>query len=61
VKAVSVDNPPGDVTVLDVTLGGIGGLDSLLCARAFASGGTPCKLAVVLHIKIEFNILNNRG
>jgi len=33
VEAVSVDNPPGDITVFDETLGGIGGLDPLLHTR----------------------------
>jgi hypothetical protein len=36
VKAVGVNNPPRNVTVLDETLGGLGGLYPLLDMRALA-------------------------
>ena len=60
-EAVGVDNPPGDVTVLDETFGGIGGLDSLLHARALAGWGAPSKRAVMLDVEVKFNILDGSG
>jgi hypothetical protein len=61
VEAVGINNPPGDVAVLDETFGGIGGLDSLLHARTLAGWGAPSKRAVMLDVEVEFNILDNSG
>ena len=58
-ETVGVDNPPGDVTMLDEALGGLGGLDSLLHARTLSSWAAPGKLAVVLDVEVKFNILAN--
>ena len=61
VEAVGVDNPPGDIVMLDEALSGLGGLNSLLHARTLAGWATPSKRAVVLDIEVKFNILDSRG
>ena len=61
VEAVGVDNPPGDVAMLDEALSGLGGLNLLLHMRALASWAAPSKRAVVLDIEVKFNILDSRG
>ena len=61
VETVHVDDPLGSfvAVMLDETLGGLGGLDSLLHTRALTSWAASSKQAVMLHIKIKFNILDD--
>ena len=63
VETVGIDDPPGGIvtTMLDETLGGLDRLDSLLHARALASWATSCERAVMLHVNVEFNILDDWG
>ncbi len=58
-EAVGVDDPPGDVTVFNEGLGGLGGHNSLLHARAFAGWAAPSEQAVVLDVEVKFDILGN--
>ena len=61
VETVGVDNPPGDVAMLDEALSGLGGLNLLLHAGTPAGWAAPSKRAVVLDIEVKFNILDSRG
>ena len=58
-EAVNIDDPPGDIAMLDEALGFLGGLDSLLHSRAAAGWAAPCKGAVVLSVEVKFNILGD--
>ena len=59
-KAMSVDDPPGDVAMLDETISGIRRLDSFLYTRTLPGWGALSGWAVVLDIEVKFNILDNR-
>ena len=59
VEAMSINDPLGNITMLDKALGGFRGLDSLLHTRALASWSTPCEQAIMLGIEIKFNVLDN--
>ena len=63
VETMSIDDPLGGIvtTMLNETLSGLDRLDSLLHARVLASRATSCKRAVILHVNVEFNILDNWG
>lgn len=61
VEAVSVYDPPGDIAMFDEALGSIGALDSFLNARTLASRATSGERAVMLNIKIKFNVLGGLG
>lgn len=56
-EAVGVDDPSGNVTVLDEALCCFLGCDSLLHTRAFAGWAAPSKRAVVLDVKVKLNVL----
>jgi hypothetical protein len=60
-ETVSVDNPPGDIAMLDEALGGFERFDSFLHTRTLAGWGAPGEGAVVLNIEIKFNILDTLG
>ena len=58
-EAVGVDDPPGNIAVLDEALCCLGGYNSFLHTRAFASWAAPGKRAVMLDVKVKLDVLHN--
>ena len=63
VKTMGVDDPPGGfvTAMLDETLGGLSGFDSLLHTRAFTGWAAFSEQAVMLHVEVKFDILDDGG
>ena len=55
-----IDDPPGDISMLDEALGCLGGFNSLLYTRALASRATPSERTVVLDVEVKLDVLGQK-
>ena len=59
-ETVGIDDPPGDISMLDEALGCLGGFDSLLYTRMLAGRATPSERTVVLDIEVKLDVLGQK-
>ena len=59
-ETVGIDDPPGDILMLDEALGCLGGFNSLLYTRALASRATPSERTVVLDVEVKLDVLGQK-